>query len=344
MSSKEAVRQILEREGDAMRSKDIVERAQGWGLRAGQVHGALQQLKQDGTVENVKRGIWRIVAAPESRQTRTPDEPPNVAGLTGKEAVFQILAHVKRPLKKRDIDEWLKASGQEPLTDGQIAGAFYDLTTNYLNVVEKVEPGTYRIHKEWNGEPLDKQVGQQGRSVPQSAPIEPQGRTQAEDRPRFVIPCFGLHWERSLVSWSVGQNLLGKAKNGDAVNFANQTGVYVLYQWPQVNYVGRSKSGGLYQRLKAAHNDPAKGLWDRFSWFGLNQLDDDGRLRRRGQMSIADEVTMMEALLISVLTPPYNNRGGEGMGRQYFQVPDPVVEEREQKALARTLSELLARR
>ena len=124
MSSKEAVRQILEREGDAMRSKDIVERAQGWGLRAGQVHGALQQLKQDGTVENVKRGIWRIVAAPESRQTRTPDEPPNVAGLTGKEAVFQILAHVKRPLKKRDIDEWLKASGQEPLTDGQIAGAF----------------------------------------------------------------------------------------------------------------------------------------------------------------------------------------------------------------------------
>lgn len=137
---------------------------------------------------------------------------------------------------------------------------------------------------------------------------------------------------------------MGKAKNGDAVNFANQTGVYVLYQWPQLNYVGRSTSGTLYQRLKAAHNDPAKGLWDKFSWFGLNQLDDDGRLRRRGQMSITDEVTMMEALLISVLAPPYNNRGGEGMGRQYFQVPDPMVEEREQKALARTLSELLARR
>lgn len=55
MSSKEAVRQILEREGDVMRSKDIVERAQGQGLREGQVHGALQQLKQDGAVENVKR-------------------------------------------------------------------------------------------------------------------------------------------------------------------------------------------------------------------------------------------------------------------------------------------------
>ena len=332
MSSTEAVLQVLEREGNAMRTKDIVERARRQGLSEGQVHGALNQLKRDGTVENVKRGIWRIVAAPESRQTRTPDEPPNIAGLTGKEAVFQILAHIKKPAKKKDIEKWLKANGQEPLTEGQIDGAFYTLSTNYLNVVEKVERGTYCVHKGWNGEPLEMQ---------ESAAIGSPIRALNEPQGRVVIPCFGLHWERSLVSWSVGQNLLGAVKDGDAVNFANQTGVYVLYQWPQVNYVGRTVRGSLFQRLRSHDTDLGKGLWDKFSWFGLSEVDDDGQLRERGQVSIADEVTMMEALLISVLTPPHNNRGGEGMGVQYFQVPDPMVEEREQKALAKTLSQLL---
>lgn len=265
-----------------------------------------------------------------------PDDPPNVAGLIGKEAVFQILAHIKKPAKKKDIDEWLKANEQEPLTDGQISGAFYDLSTNYVNVVEKVERGTYRIHKEWNGQPLETQ---------ESAAIGSQIRVSKEPQGGgVVIPCFGLHWERGLVSWSAGQSLLGKVKDGDAVNFANQTGVYVLYQWPQVNYVGRTVRGGLFQRLKSHDTDPGKGLWDKFSWFGLSEVDDDGQLRERDQMSIADEVTMMEALLISVLTPPHNNRGGEGMGVQYFQVPDPMVEEREQKDLAKTLSQLLNRR
>lgn len=333
MSSKEVVRQILEREGNAVRSKDVVERARGQGLREGQVHGALQQLKQDGTVENVERGIWRIVATSSKRQTHVPDDPPNVAGLIGKEAVFRILAHIEKPAKKRDIDKWLKTNRQEPLTDGQINGAFYDLSTNYVNVVEKVERGTYRIHEEWNGEPLEAQertaIGSQIRAA-----NEPRGRG-------VVIPCFGLHWERGLVSWSAGQSLLGAVKDGDAVNFANQTGVYVLYQWPQVNYVGRTAHGGLFQRLKSHDTDLGKGLWDKFSWFGLSEVDDDGSLRERGQLSIVDEVTMMEALLISVLTPPHNNRGGEGMGVQYFQVPDPMVEEREQKALAKTLSRLL---
>ena len=146
-----------------------------------------------------------------------------------------------------------------------------------------------------------------------------------------------------LVSWSAG-SLLGRKggeKDADAVNFANQTGVYVLYQWPQVNYVGRS-IGGLYQRLSKHDSDADKGPWDRFSWFGLIPVDDDGELaERHGEMSIEDEVTMMEALLIRVLTPPNNKKGGDGMGVQYLQVPDPMVEERQQEALAKTLRQLL---
>lgn len=335
MTNKEAVHQILERGGKAMRAKEIVERAREQGLRPGQVHGALQRLKQDGTAENVEPGFWRIVATSSTSQTHMPDDPQNVAGLIGKEAVFRILAHIRKPAKKRDIDQWLEKNGQEPLTHGQITGAFYDLSTNYVNVVEKVERGTYRIHKEWDGKPLETQE-RAAIGPPQVGPTN-----ELRGARGVVIPCFGLHWKRDLVSWSTGQSLLGAVKDGDAINFASQAGVYVLYQWPQVNYVGRAASGSLFQRLKRHDTDPGKGLWDRFSWFGLREVDDDGQLQERGQLSIAEEITMMEALLISVLTPPHNNKGGDGMGTQYFQVPDAMVEEREQRILARTLSQLL---
>ena len=109
MSSKEAVRQILEREGVAMRYKDIVERAQGQGLGRGQVAGALKTLKKDGVVANVEKGFWRIITVTDTSQTYEP-EPPNVAGLTGKEAVFQILAHIRKPAKKKDIESWLQGN------------------------------------------------------------------------------------------------------------------------------------------------------------------------------------------------------------------------------------------
>ena len=82
MSNKDVVRQILERERKAMKLKDIVERARGQGLLEKQVGGALYHLKQDGVVESVKWGIWRIVAAPQASATRAPAERLDVTGLT----------------------------------------------------------------------------------------------------------------------------------------------------------------------------------------------------------------------------------------------------------------------
>ena len=336
---KEAVRRILERNGGPMRPKDI----QRWPERTGrapltpnQVSGALFSLKKDGAVESAGRGTWRLVAARGSRAATwaaTPAEPLDVTGLTSKEQVLRILAHTKRPMKHGHIVKWLEDNGHEALTDGQIAGALYDLATK-LKVVEKVDRGTYRIHKEWEGGPLDHEeaVSQPAGSVP---PKEP--------KRRVVIPCYGLHWERNKVSWNAGASLLGALRKAgeDAVNFANQTGVYVLYQWPQVTYVGRTASSGLYQRLRSHDVDASKD-WDRFSWFGLGAVDDDGVLHPpSAKANTEDQVTMVETVLIEVLRPPFNNKQGDLIGDQYRQVPDPVVEEREQKVLAERLRKLL---
>ena len=349
LSCEDAVYRVLEQHGGPMRARQIVKWFEESGqkpLRKAQVNTALETLRKSGTVEHVRWRRWRVVRVSEEKaRVEHTDNQLDVTGLTSKEAVFRVLAHIKSPMKTKDIVDWLKANGGEQLRDNQVSGALYDLSTLYLDVVEKVEPGTYRIHPDWDGDTLDKQ---KRKSDPSSTAVEQQrsGRRapgRNSDR-KIVIPCFGLHWERSLVSWNGGQGLLGAVKDGEeAVDFANQTGVYVLYQWPQVNYVGRTTNGGLYQRLKSHDADRRKGLWDKFSWFGLHEVDDDGQLRAAptARRNVPAEIMMMEALLISVLMPPHNSKRGDGMGFQYFQVPDPMIEEREGKILAEKISRLL---
>ena len=232
-------------------------------------------------------------------------------------------------MRHGDIVKWLE-DNRQALTDGQISGALYVLSTK-LNALETVTRGLYRIREDWEGGPLDlDETSRQIGPVPSSK----------EPKRRVVIPCYGLNWKRNLVSWNAGAELLGaKGPGEDAVNFANQTGVYVLYQWPQVTYVGRTASGGLYERLRS-HDDKE---WDTFSWFGLGTVDQDGMLVPPSvRANTEDQVTMVEAVLIEVLRPPFNKKQGDLMGDQYGQVPDPVVEERELKVFAARLRKLSA--
>lgn len=270
-----------------------------------------------------------------------PEEPPDVAGLSGKEAVFRILAYTKKPMRRRDIAEWLGEFGQEPLGGDQVAGGFYDLFNKYDKVVERVEPGVYRIHQAWNGKPLVEQ-SQRGR------PASPRARRGRDAQiVGVVIPCYGVCWDRSLVWWRNGA-LLGKLEGdkADVVDFADQTGVYVLYQWPRVNYVGRTTANNLYQRLSEHANtrEDRRGRWDKFSWFGLRTVGDGGRLHDpEAGTSVQHNVTMMEALLISSLEPPFNNKSGDGMGAKYLQIPSPEIEEREEQKIAKAVERVFQR-
>ena len=78
-------------------------------------------------------------------------QPLDIAELNGRQAVFRILAHTKKPMKQRDVLKWLENHGQRSLTKGQIVGAFKKLHSD--NIVEKTERGTYRIRS--NVQPRD---------------------------------------------------------------------------------------------------------------------------------------------------------------------------------------------
>jgi hypothetical protein len=151
-----------------------------------------------------------------------------------------------------------------------------------------------------------------------------------------ALKAFGMYWKRELVIWSRGTTLLGKQSGAASdVNFAEQQGVYLLHDRDRVIYVGRADDT-LFGRLKAHTTDRLSGRWDRFSWFGLRAVQQDGSLSEVAldwRHSIVIET--LEALLIESLEPPLNRRRGDNLSAaEYSQVEDPELEMMRRQELA----------
>lgn len=169
-----------------------------------------------------------------------------------------------------------------------------------------------------------------------------EAEVEAEEPASGALRAFGMYWRRELVIWMRGAKLLGRQTGGATdVNFAAQQGVYLLHDRDRVIYVGRADDT-LFARLKVHTSDRLSGRWDRFSWFGLRAVEDDGRLSEVSldwRQSVVLET--LEALLIESLEPPLNRRRGDNLSAaEYSQVEDPDLEAlRRQELAARILGE-----
>jgi hypothetical protein len=156
-----------------------------------------------------------------------------------------------------------------------------------------------------------------------------------------VVNAFGMYWRRELVFWSKGARLYGKQAGAEAeVDFSPQHGVYLLHDHGGVVYVGRTTDQPLGTRLFQHTSDRLNGRWDRFSWFGLYPVKEDGSLNVIGKIDHTENalIVALEALLIEGLEPPQNRkRGDEFSGVEYLQVEDPKI--RDQK-MAQMLEEM----
>lgn len=159
---------------------------------------------------------------------------------------------------------------------------------------------------------------------------------ELEDEPATgALRAFGMFWQRDYAIWSGQPKLLGRQSEGASeVDFRDQVGVYLLHDRERVIYVGRA-ADTLFARLKAHTSDRLGGRWDRFSWFGLRPVGEDGRL---GDAAVAwtREIVIetLEALLIESLEPPLNRKRGDNFsGAEYLQVLDPDIENRRMKAV-----------
>lgn len=204
----------------------------------------------------------------------------------------------------------------------------------YSDVFERVSRGVYRLKANATKKPLEGMVI--------SADEAEQAR-QNENK-RLIIKAYGVYWKRQNVDWKKGDlNILGAQSEAKNVNFATMRGVYILHYGQEIVYVGQAVSdSGIGKRLKDHTKDRLSNRWDGFSWFGLDSVNTDGIIEKSKdtdfQLSIQNIADVLEGILLEILEPKSNRRGGNGFSKgskndfgdieigEYSQVVDDSIE------------------
>lgn len=151
-----------------------------------------------------------------------------------------------------------------------------------------------------------------------------------------VVTSFGMYWRRDIVNWTANPSVLGMQQIGaEPVNFQKQLGIYLLYDGREVIYVGRSKDRPIGQRLYEHTLDRMSTRWDRFSWFGLLPVMNNGNLGPLPEGYAADTIIpTLEGILIEALEPRQNRKRGDDLAAvEYLQKEDPLVERKKKQAI-----------
>lgn len=163
---------------------------------------------------------------------------------------------------------------------------------------------------------------------PEGPAIVPVEEDQAEEEQYAVVSSFGMFWRRDAIEWSGTPKILGMQQIGaEAVDFSRQIGIYLLYDAREVIYVGRATERPLGRRLYEHTLDRLSSRWDRFSWFGVLPVSDDGKLcSMPDTFSGSSVIPALEALLIEALEPRQNRKRGDDLaGVEYIQKGDPEI-------------------
>lgn len=159
---------------------------------------------------------------------------------------------------------------------------------------------------------------------------------ESEDEEQYdIISSFGMFWRRDAVEWVATPKLLGMQQIGATpVDFFKQLGIYLLYDGREVIYVGRTTDRPLGRRLYEHTIDRMSARWDRFSWFGLLPVSEEGQLSTLpGQYDAAKLIPALEAILIEALEPRQNRKRGDDLAAvEYLQRVDPEIEKKKVKA------------
>ena len=136
----------------------------------------------------------------------------------------------------------------------------------------------------------------------------------AEDEAeKQIFQAFGMYWRRDAVSWKANSAILGmKGDKGPYVDFSGQQATYLLHSGHKIIYVGQ---GALGKRLFEHTKGRMSFRWDRFSWFGLCPIGEDGSMSAMPKSySAKSMLTSLEALLIEAIEPGLNRQRGQDFG------------------------------
>lgn len=167
---------------------------------------------------------------------------------------------------------------------------------------------------------------------------------ETEEKQYAVVSSFGMFWNRSAVEWRSTPKILGMQEIGaEPVDFTNQIGIYLLYDGREVIYVGRATDRPLGKRLYEHTLDRLSSRWNRFSWFGLLPVAENGNLEvMPDSFKASNLIPALEAILIEALEPRQNRKRGDDLAAvEFIQRPDPEVQRKLVKqAMETALSKL----
>ncbi len=270
--------------------------------------------------------------------------------MSWREAIERVLAEEARPLHYSEISELILSKGYYK-TEGATPDATVNaqITSSIKHEGEKspflkVSRGTFTLRS------LDPQPAIPSKptiALPPATPKvlkEAQSATIEEEPDESVIRCLGMYWQRDLVVWKNDSRIYGKQQAlSKPVDFGAQRGIYILYDHHTVVYVGRSVDRPMGRRLYEHTIDRLGSRWNRFSWFGLLNVTDDGKLVEAPiKVTLPSLIATLEALLIEALEPPQNRKRGDDFSvMEYIQDIDPEIKERELQNTLRAIEQRL---
>lgn len=164
-----------------------------------------------------------------------------------------------------------------------------------------------------------------------TAPPILQEEDETEERQYAVVSSFGMFWRREAIEWASNPKLLGMQQIGaEPVDFSKQIGIYLLYDGREIIYVGRATDRPLGKRLYEHTLDRLSSRWNRFSWFGVLPVSDDGKLGvMPGSFEASVLLPALEAILIESLEPRQNRKRGDDLiSVEYIQKADPEIQKK----------------
>lgn len=273
--------------------------------------------------------------------------------MSWREAIEKVLLEEAKPLHYSEISQLILSRGYYK-TEGATPDATVNaqLTTSIKREGEKspflkVGRGTFALKTNHKQHPIAKSKKVETIELAPATPKvlkEAQSASIEEEIDESVIRCLGMYWQRDLVVWKSDPRIFGKQQAlSKPVDFSQQRGIYILYDHHTVVYVGRSVDRPMGRRLYEHTIDRLGSRWNRFSWFGLLSVTDQGALIESPlKVTLPSLIATLEALLIEALEPPQNRKRGDDFTvMEYIQDVDPEIRERELQNTLRAIEQKL---
>lgn len=150
--------------------------------------------------------------------------------------------------------------------------------------------------------------------------------------PFGIISCFGVSWHRNKIKWTPAPEILGYQFQASApINFGQQIGFYALH-WKngETGYVGSAIEKPIGTCLYEHTQTYLSALWDRFSFFGILPVADNGAFDRLpGNFDAADTLASLATILVGLVSP-HGNKGHldwfSPLGFSQWESPDDGLE------------------